>query len=446
MPCHVSYDNRDSKLNCQFKSCSDVIQNIPFDDKEWCWLHLPIKSPDGNISSPKDMTSDSIHQVIYALIDNLLAKDKKEVNLSYTVFPESFLLANLIRKVPSGIKVNLENSHFWGKIFLEDSQLRDFNFNGVSFHDDCSFIHSVFFDCSFQNIVFCKRASFLSSTLANIRSNKGVLFNGSRFHDETLFTNTAFKAKTNFKQVIFFSSVDFSFMEGLQNLESKNMPAIDFYQTEFSEVTFDNRTFSSKTDFSACIFHKPPQFHRCKIYQYTIFPPQKNFLDTKSAGAASAYRTLSFEMASLKARREEAMFYSLEQESLKNSGQMKPIDLFLSCCYKWFAGYGQSISRPLTWLSGAFVIAFLFYSYFLTPNVNINAPIDWNIIGKSLYIAFLQIVKPFSIDTLRDYSFIKYLLNTHAGGVRIIANLQSLFSIIFIALTLFAIRWKFKRD
>jgi uncharacterized protein YjbI with pentapeptide repeats len=478
MPCHVSYDNEDKKLSCQFHSCSDVIQDISFDNKDWCWLHLPVKSPSG-VSSLKENKNYSFDQFLLNLISSLVKNGAQEIDLSHVVFPQGFLISHLTNYLnktidSKNINVSFQHCQFLGEIFEQEKKYLnklDFTeaefmartqffycefseviFNKATFHEGSSFMCSIFLGCSFYKTIFIKNTSFLCASLfGSINFNREIIFNEAKFFGNANFTNTAFNIATNFEQAEFLSSATFSYEENIDNLKSKTFQEINFRKSNFSEIKFTNRKFLSKTNFSDCVFNKPPQFHGCALHQHTIFTMnQKLFRDTSNNEAVSAYRVLRLAMENLKARREEAMFYSLEQESLKNSKQMKFTDLLVSYCYKWFSNYGQSISRPLIWLLGTIVVACLLYGLFLTPSLHIHAPIDWSLIKKiirnSSHISILEIIKPFTVDSSADYPFLQEVLNRYPTGARIIIIFQSLLSITYIALTLLAIRWKFKRD
>lgn len=402
---------------------------------------------------------------ILAYVQSQLGKGEKEINLSSIEFPDDFSVNELfhICKGHKDVILNFSNSNFQGDIRISDKikneleELPKLNFTNTHFYSPVHFIRCNFADTSFNNAVFHSISNFYGSYFTGCTFSKTIFektpvfaeccfsaeiteneisFNACVFHEDAMFTNALFLGYTKFHGTTFFGLANFSIRETrifshISRMEHFN--SISFCNSNFSKVDFTNREFTALTDFDNCIFNKAPIFHGCKLHQHTIFPSQRNFKDTTSKEAVGAYRTLRIFMSDLKARREEAMFYSLEQESLKNS----------SFFYKNSSNYGQSIGLPIFWLFSTSLVALIVYGLFLTPQFDLRAKIDFNILKESFWLTFYQVVKPFSVDgfLLEHKNQIFY-----DGLFKVVASLQSLLSIVFIALLLLAIRWNFKKD
>jgi hypothetical protein len=253
----------------------------------------------------------------------------------------------------------------------------------------------------------------------------------------------------------------------------------------YNEISFENRIFQKKTIFKEVVFYKAPKFHNCELHQDTDFHGSE-FKDTYSQTAERAYRTLKLIMDKKRARREEGMFFSLEQKSMLNiplrKYNLKIIDFIrflinsyiirsiarknddfksnesssfiieekelhagfyvsltekiVSYLYLITSDYGQSIKRPLLILLSAMLIVFpVIYMIMYKDLSFINT--KWSSV---FHISFQQMFRPFEIYTIRA--------NTQYANLPIgfyfIATIQSMLSVGLITLIILAIRGKFR--
>lgn len=472
MTCTVSYCNQGNKV-CQFEAEEKALFSFSEDEKKWCFLHLPIQDLKSKPSQKKIPLVEGFGEKLHAVIKESIKIGAEIIDLSYVVFPSGFSLIELFdaypdyegewdlshcqfyedififkQEIKTLPKISFKYSAFYCHVTLVNCLFSPVNFDKAHFYNKANFWYSRFTDCTFVGSMFEQGVLFNSCNFGAISSMQGAQFESAEFKGYAGFTDAHFIGKTNFSNVIFNESVDFNFYDNVNKEKADiSVEEITFKGCLFhGNVNFNNRIFLSRTDFSECIFFKVPFFHGCTMHQHTIFPGINAFRDTFTEEAPAAYRTLNLAMSNFKARREEAMFYGLEQESLRKTNQFNKVDSVFSWAYKFFANYGQSIARPLMCLFTVFFGGFLSYFILLTPPLHYS-PIDWNLLDKivrlSFHTAFFQIVKPFSID---GFITQKQLTVTHDSVAVFMAGLQSIFSIIFIALLVFAVRWKFKRD
>lgn len=137
---------------------------------------------------------------------------------------------------------------------------------------------------------------------------------------------------------------------------------VNFHRAKFlGKVSFNNRNFKDETDFSDCLFFSAPGFHNCKIHQDTNFF-NTIFTDVKSKNAVRAYRSLKLAMEQHHAREEQANFYALEQQSLRNQATTPNWVKWSTLFYEIVSDYGQSPIRPLLGLFLSTCIFYLVYS------------------------------------------------------------------------------------
>ena len=198
------------------------------------------------------------------------------------------------------------------------------------------------------------------------------------------------------------------------------------------------------TDFRGTRFEKAPRFEGCTLHQHTIFSKDTKFKDTKSDGAAQAYRTLKLAMENHRARQEEAMFYALEQKRLRaaENRDMSLWEATLSWLYEKAANYGRSSQRPF-WLLVALTVLFWgIYAIVASPGIGPDRALDLGLIWESAGFSVQQVVLPFwawRLGAPPDWWPHGWL------ALRVIAGFQSVFSVILLALVILAIRWRFRR-
>jgi len=147
-------------------------------------------------------------------------------------------------------------------------------------------------------------------------------------------------------------------------------------------------------------------------------------------------------MEQIRARQEEAMFYGLEQESLRSKENTPMSVKLLSYTYQVTSNYGQSFLRPLAWLGATTLGFFLIYSvfsYFTTNQL-------WHFL-ESFQFTIEQLVRPFSAWLPNGGMSMKSLLGFNVLGVlglQILGTIQGIISLSLMTLFILAVRRRFK--
>jgi len=470
MKCQVSSNN--DSLSCQFEQHPIVGMSYSgrykANGKDWCLFHLPRESSEKvDMHEPRG-NAQNFNVRISEFVLHELKSGKDEVDLSYAVFPKGFSMNVLSTDYRNKVSLNLSYCKFMGEVNLQGksekipseirwcnaeffSEVIFFNlvryncFDNVTFHDTVSFRSVGFFAVTFIDAEFKEDAFFEGANFEK------AIFDNAKFYGDTFFKEANFSGGVSFNGAKFFKLADFSITASQDPLRDwGTFNEIVFGTASFGKSDFQNRRFTLKTDFSKCIFEKAPLFHGCKFHQYMIFPPQKSFKDTKSEYAAGAYRTLSIAMAGLKARKYEAIFYALEQKSLRS--QLKflknPMEKSFSCIYWWTTDYGQSIGRAFLAFLVTVVSFSILYALIASPFPSIHSTIDWRMLSNAGEFTMQQIVKPFEV-WMRSGNDCGKMFSSFEGRwwiVRLIATFQSVLSLALITMFVFVVRWRFKRE
>ena len=145
-------------------------------------------------------------------------------------------------------------------------------------------------------------------------------------------------------------------------------------------------------------------------------------------------------MESARARREEAIFYSLEQRSLRNrKEEMAGFERFASLAYDATTRYGQSLSRPIWWLFGLGVTFAFGYAWSLNPVFAPCAGIHLPYILSGLEYSVAQIVNPFGVWRYDYHPPGTDLKASASFALKLLATLESILTTAFLALFL---RWR----
>lgn len=410
------------------------------------------------------------------------------------------------------------NLQFTYKIFFHSVVFQELTrFKLSSFFRGMSFL-----DCTFKEEVSFERAKFLATNIKYLKREHSqweinfpeafngrntVDFLGVTFYKEVCFNNTHFGCSTLFasyhgRHTKFFEQADFSciaeetetFELGMnatghmieKEIHMDNFHRIGFLEVEFrGETTFENRNFQKRTIFKDTVFYHAPKFHNAELHQDTDFRGA-DFKDTYSEGAERAYRTLKLIMDKKRARREEGMFFALEQKSILNSSlkayhwraldsvrtllnqfikrvvfskepRVESIPLIsletdatkhytgfyvsltekiLSFFYFLCSNYGQSFKRPLGIL---FVVVFgifpLIYRFSFEETKIIAS--NWD---AAYQLSFQQLFRPFEIYAVR---FREHYPDT-PFSLYLIASLESLLNIGLVTLFALAVRGRFR--
>ena len=214
------------------------------------------------------------------------------------------------------------------------------------------------------------------------------------------------------------------------------------------QIDFTNRKFTAKTNFSNVTFPRPPMFHGCELHQDTNFDGAE-FPDTTSEGAARAYRTLKLAMEKVRSRQEEALFYALEQKSLRAKAGTHRLMKLVSWLYEKSSDFGQSFARPLIGLALVTLCSWFIYLRIAIDPIG-DAGFTERILqgaelGETLRFALAQLFRPFSAWTATGQTAAIKLLKVAPGLGLAMAAFQSLASLVFLGLLTLAVRWRFRR-
>ncbi len=185
-----------------------------------------------------------------------------------------------------------------------------------------------------------------------------------------------------------------------------------------------------------------------------MMPQDSNFrgliLRRKTAfgdGAEARYRAIRNLFHASRDREQEGTFYKYEKRALRKSLPLgKPtswIPRFVSACYDWLAGYGQSFERAFLWFFGVQILFALLYSI-MSDRFALFGKIDSQVIAFTL----AQIVKPFELLSARPAENWPYK-GVYTGGSGLwtaVTIADTVLSLTLVALFLLALRWRFRRD
>jgi len=209
-------------------------------------------------------------------------------------------------------------------------------------------------------------------------------------------------------------------------------------RSTFGSSMFTNCKFLGYTDFTDTIFIRPPRFDGAKLHQHTVFPKEENFHITKQKNYIdediAAFGTLKSIASNSLNRRQQGMFFALEQKYLRTYNKLNGFDRFISKVYEIISNYGRSLGRPLLWLFGFFFFFFFIYAILQSPILDMSLTIDNKILISAAKLSWTNTVIP-----LKSISY-------DSIPLMIISTIQSVLSLVLIALFLLALRWEFKRD
>ena len=317
--------------------------------------------------------------------------------------------------------------NFNGAIFSGDVWFDNVEFNGFTRFNSTNFQSNLLVNWTRfnQKASFCNaKIDFSSFSYTNFSM---ASFGNTTFSGITSFNETVFRFEAIFNNVKFCSSATFEC--------AKFHKLTEFNKAEFQDIKFINTDFMSITNFSDSTFNRSPEFHEAKLHQGTVFTGAI-FKDSTSEKAAQAYRTLKLAMENVRSRQEEAMFYALEQKSLRQRPDTPRTTKFLSFLYEIVSDYGRSIWMPAAWL-GVVSVYFSGFYYGWREVYECKSTLAWFTVE--------QIIKPFGIDKYDCLKDATTLPASELSSIKAIAGLHSIIALTLIALLLLPIRWNYKR-
>lgn len=348
----------------------------------------------------------------------------------------------LIRRDQLNQTQNFTGTSFQGNaIFSEVSSLSRLNLTNATIHGDLILERS-----NFASLLELSKTVVRGNISAhNVQFRCPLLVRNSKISGDVLFSSANFEYKLDFSGSEF--NGNFSLSESRQNPEYRNTPSAIFDNVRFcASARFSNRHFTDVTSFRFAIFREAPDFHGCDLHQSTDFSGA-SFRDT-SAAAESRYRTLRHLMAGLRSRKDEGLFFKLEQRSRRRNMRIRqePITWFASIMYDWIAGYGESIFKPL--LVTFLTIGVFFGIHWMIGAVHPEIIKEFGVTpGQMLSFTVEQVVRPFAIWAPRGEvpgrEWLPSLLVAEPLWLRVSATLETLFGLGAFTLLLLALRRRF---
>lgn len=376
-------------------------------------------------------------------------------NLQGVVFPPGFIFA----KIASELNVDFAGATFGNNVFFTGISLRaTTDFTSAKF-DGAAYFHGTRFgdEVKFNGVTFMGVADFTDAIFGISAQFIGVEFKGN-----VSFADTAFGDRANFKNATFNGDAAFWISNDKSSQHEFQFQRIYFPGAMFkSACSFVNRAFTGEASFNDAKFHDRAEFHGCTFHQGMSFHGAK-FLKTKGGYDAEgfeidsetealerAYRTLKLGMETLRARNEEAYFFAKEMECRRNRRDVGLFEHFVAFSYKKLSNYGQSILKPLVWLTG--FTALMWCVYYVTGEKTLTDLVLDVISGKveSWEIAKFtieQMFRPFFVWSATSGDKAIDLVRYNPFLIPLLASLQSLATLSLLALFLLALRRRFKMD
>jgi hypothetical protein len=226
--------------------------------------------------------------------------------------------------------------------------------------------------------------------------------------------------------------------------EKRTIGSVKAIDSFLGESLFEGRILNDPLDFTGTTFATPPQLHGVAIPPGSIFPGRSSFQLRTGEDAVKAYRTLRFAMEGQRARSEEGMFFTLEQETILNTQypDWRRI-LSFNFWYGLLSEYGTNAARPMGALLALGLSCAIIYALICSPELNLSYPFDWTLLSRSILFSLQQICTPFL--ALRELKSPVASANDVHFFLTLVATVESLGSVILITLSILALRWEFKR-
>ncbi len=357
-------------------------------------------------------------------------------------------------------------------------------FKEATFGDLAYFIEATFSkEAQFGEATFSRLADFRKATFSRVADFRKATFSNNVWFDNATFSGEAWFEKTTFSSGADFIEATFSEEVWFQNATFNDVAQFReatfsghawFHETTFSDVVrFEEAIFSGEADFmeatfsdqawfhkviftfgpdmGKCTFKVAPGFFDVSLTQSADFRGT-SFWDTHSRDAAPAYRALKVAMNKASNKRQEAVFYGLEQQSLRNQDDTARFLKFFSFLYEKFSDYGQSLVRPVVSLTIVLVVFAAIYSsiifevFKIFDYFNRGAPDFWKKLLSITKFTVTNVTSPFRVWTEGHVKsvFGSELVASQELLISIIASFQTVLSLALITLFLLALRRAFK--
>jgi uncharacterized protein YjbI with pentapeptide repeats len=316
------------------------------------------------------------------------------------------------------------NVSFSGALFAAEA-----DFALATFAANANFAFSHFKYADFLSAVFSAYADFESTTFSGASSFSSAVFTrtadfrSAKFHGGAQFNWGTFSGATNFVSATFSSTANFK--------GTRFSNSILFINAMFAEITnFVNARFEHQVpDFRGATMHEATEWHGA-----TWPKPPDSRLDAQ--GQVYAYERLKQEMERLKKHEDEQNFFRRELRARRGLVRTLSGGWFLNLAYQALSAYGDSVTRPLLWMTGVFAVG---TTIFARAPLYCGAPMPIKLAAK-LSFANIFVFLPDKREIMMNSKMIECLSNT----TQAVSAAQSLFSVVLLFLFGLALRNRFR--
>lgn len=363
-----------------------------------------------------------------------------EASFKELTFPNGFIAGG----AKFGARTDFEGVTFEGVTEFSDvtfghmSNFSDATFNGHTTFDAAGF-HGM---SDFSDAIFDGWSSFVGATYFGQTS-----FRGAEFHQVANFSGVTFKKfaafwGTKFLEYGSFGASTFKGNSANFSVSGNDLPneALDFKRAQFFVMgDFSNRKFSPRSSFSETYFDVAPMFDKANLSQ-GLNIAQAKFEDIFSDHAAKAYEILKHAMQKHSAWNDMALFYALEQRSIRHQPGTKRSIRVMSWAYDLTSDYGRSFLRPLVGLCMVWLVGLVLYMF--GHGVFVSGIPFGEGIQELVLFDLKQMVKPF--DAITNTIPVSGLSGFGKFLFGLIATLQTIATAGFVTLFILAVRRRFR--
>ncbi len=463
--------------SCQFQDGNLLEyrgEPIYFGGKWWCRFHLPAWDEDWKVlrdeygPSPKGRWTGGKDDAFVSTVRTIISESTEDdpAILVGIVLPLGFdgtemgqVFFTILDDASFAPYTRFCATQFLGMALFTGARFgKGIDFQDVVFGDSVNFIAASFDkQANFDNVRFRKYVEFDGAEFGGSVNFKNVwfegqaTFNNATFHGDTSFRDAYFGGSISFQDARFCDSVTFesgSIFPWESNVtERANIFRVaSFHGTIFDKnVSFSNRQFLERVDFSGSIFGGIPDFHAAVLHQDTDFQGASfkisEWEDDQEAGRAErAYRTLKLAMAEQHASNEQARFFAYELECLRQQRSAPFFSRLMARLYKDGSDYGRSMARPLFWWGLMFAVGAVALALLQALGGTVA-------MGDAVLVMVEQTVRPFFGLLEEGYTppgEMRALRQAYPVLFRIIVVTYSLLEVGCVALLVLAIRRQFR--
>ncbi|MDT0604425.1 hypothetical protein [Thalassotalea castellviae] len=232
------------------------------------------------------------------------------------------------------------------------------------------------------------------------------------------------------------------FIGNIKEEQDRKVNVITIKNSHIDKSYFHGRIIHNSIDFSQTHFNTPPEFYNSELPHGSIFPNSEYFSLCGSDSSIAAFRALRLQMEEQRNRELEGEFFYLEQKSILKKENESGNRNWFRYFYGLISDFGNNAIKPLVILFATMMFFTLLYALIMSPEISVNLPIDYELLSKSMHFSTKQMTLPFwSVRNLTP--LLDKEVQTHP--IMYLAIAQSIVSLICIALSALAIRWRFKR-